>query len=179
MGKCHSRNVNLNERNIPNINLENEDDKSLNNINPDDVPNVIRKNRKTKARVTKVCDGDTIEVLFYVGDECAKLKIRFSGIDTPESRKYKNRTQLEIDAGLKCKEYVKSLLSDDGNDKMVYIVIEKWGKWGGRVIANVYLDEDLKRNISEILLNKKYAVEYDGGKKHVWTIDELKYILNN
>ena len=38
----------------------------------------------------------------------------------------------------------------------------KWGKYGGRVVADLYID---KRDYREYLEGKNFYVEYYGGKK--------------
>ena len=57
-------------------------------------------------RVTKVVDGDTIDVILDMGfDIMYKQRVRLFGIDTPESR---TRDKVEKKYGLKSKSFYKT-----------------------------------------------------------------------
>ena len=57
------------------------------------------------SKVTKVVDGDTIDVIIDLGfDIMYKSRVRLFGIDTPESR---TRDKIEKKYGLLSKQYLK------------------------------------------------------------------------
>ena len=64
------------------------------------------------AKVTRVVDGDTIDVILDLGfDVSLKARVRFFGIDAPESR---TRDAEEKMRGLESKTYVQNWI--DGHD---------------------------------------------------------------
>lgn len=117
-------------------------------------------------QVTRVIDGDTIE--FIIPDlpkELSKMKLRIEGIDTPENG---NRAKCEKEKLLakEAKDYAKSVINDAAD---VGITISKWDKYGGRVIGDLIVNG---RSFREIMLNKKLAKPYVGGKKESWCTKE-------
>ena len=59
-------------------------------------------------KVTKVVDGDTIDVILDMGfDIMYKQRVRLFGIDTPESR---TRDKVEKKYGLKAKKFLQDTL---------------------------------------------------------------------
>ena len=62
------------------------------------------------SKVTKVVDGDTIDVIIDLGfDIMYKSRVRLFGIDTPESR---TRDLVEKKYGLLSKEFLKTQLKE-------------------------------------------------------------------
>ena len=116
-------------------------------------------------KVTKVVDGDTIDVLLDMGfDIKYKSRVRLFGIDTPESR---TRNKVEKKFGLAAKAKLQSLL---GKDTVLKTTINKKGvdmkgKFG-RVLGD-FLIED--KSVATIMCETGHAVAYFGGNK-----DELK-----
>lgn len=151
----------------------------------ENVPYIPMKGEIIPAKVINVYDGDTLTVLYKYKKVYLKVKIRILGIDTPEKivRKSKDekktkRDLLEEQAGSKVANLVKRML--DG--KEIYIRIDKFDKYGGRVNAIVYIQQggskkDNWTTLHEYLIMKKYAMAYNGGKKEKWTTKQLKYIL--
>jgi endonuclease YncB( thermonuclease family) len=126
---------------------------------------LVEKNALTEKRqfdsfeILKVVDGDTIKIKVpELPVQLQKISIRILGIDTPEST-YRAKCQAEKTLALKVKEYLKNkvLMSDD-----VSLNIKGYGKYGGRILADVYLDGI---SVAEDLVSKDYAIPYDGGKK--------------
>ena len=116
-----------------------------------------------KCKVTRVVDGDTIDVDIPVGFGIikAKQRCRASGIDTPESR---TRNKAEKKLGLAAKVRMKELCA-----KECYIESLDGGKLDkyGRLLTNLYTLDGT--NICATLINEGHAVKYKGGKKkHVW-----------
>jgi hypothetical protein len=108
-------------------------------------------------RVIKVYDSDTITIasrLPYNDSPLYRFSIRLHGIDAPE---IKGKTPEEKAAAQVSKQALETLLLNK-NVTLRNLATEKYG----RVLANVYLDET---HVNQWLLDNKYAVPYDGGKK--------------
>lgn len=113
-------------------------------------------------KVTKVLDGDTIDVDLDLGFSISYSgRIRLSGIDTPESR---TKDLAEKKLGLEAKEYMKSLLD---NAKLVVIKTEKpdSSEKYGRILGQVFID-GLNISVNQMLIDNGYAWEYDGASKN-------------
>ena len=113
------------------------------------------------AEVTKIVDGDTIDVIIDLGfDILYKSRVRLFGIDTPESR---TRDKLEKTLGLESKEYLKSKLK---NATVVVVKTEKpdSSEKYGRILGWVYLDGNTK-SVNEEMIEEGYAWEYMGKTK--------------
>ena len=117
------------------------------------------------AKLQRVVDGDTIDATIDLGfDVFVKKRIRFAGINAPESR---TRDLEEKDKGLAAKDRVKNILEEN---KDFTLHSEEVGKFG-RVLGKIYLDKlDGKDCLTQICLNEqlvkeKHAVEYHGGKR--------------
>ena len=102
-------------------------------------------------------DGDTCNAkMLGVPDTLKKIKIRINGIDTPE---IKGECEREKKLAIEAKVFINDLIK---NSTVIYLKNLKWGKYGGRVVADLYID---KRDYREYLKGKNFYVEYYGGKK--------------
>ena len=113
----------------------------------------------------KIVDGDTIDAEIDLGfDIKVKKRIRFMGINAPESR---TRDLEEKAKGLAAKDRVKQLL--DGC-KNITLKSHGIGKFG-RCLGELHLDtidgqEKLTLvSLNELLINEGHATKYDGGKR--------------
>ena len=121
-----------------------------------------------RGKLERVVDGDTIDALIDVGfDIWVKKRIRYSGIDTWESR---TRDLAEKAKGLEAKARNKELL-EKVSSKSGYFRLKSHGvgKYG-RVLGEIFIeDKDGKLyNINETLINEGHAYIYDGGKKQIF-----------
>lgn len=111
--------------------------------------------------VKNVYDGDTIKLVDYTKQQpFNKISVRILGIDTPELKGAK--CKLEHNKGIQARDYLRGLLA-----KYPYrIEFKKWGKYGGRVLGNVWLNIN-KREVkaSKLLLDAGLAIPYHGKKK--------------
>ena len=125
--------------------------------------------------ITKVLDGDTIDVIIDLGFDLAKTeRVRIAGVDTPEKR---TRNLEEKALGIDATEWLKDKLEGaiDGDDDLV-IRTELVGGVGkyGRLLGWLYIgDSDLSLN--EQMITEGYAWAYDGGKKQK-DFEELREI---
>ena len=122
-----------------------------------------------RGKLERVVDGDTIDALIDVGfDIWIKKRIRYSGIDTWESR---TRDLAEKEKGLQAKARNKELL-EKVSSKSGYFRLKSHGvgKYG-RVLGEIFIEDTggKQYNINETLIAEGHAYIYDGGKKKVFT----------
>ena len=107
----------------------------LNKATMENTPEWNLTNRKFKAKVLKVYDGDTLWAAIYLERKVYRMKIRLAGIDTPEMKPpkdQKNRNE-EIKKAKEAKNYLEKLI---GN-KIVTINSEGLGKYG-RILGRIF-----------------------------------------
>jgi micrococcal nuclease len=123
-----------------------------------------------KGRVIRVYDGDTITIAAKVpllrNKEIYKFSIRLNRIDCPEI--ITTNTDEKI-----CGLRIRDLLSEKIMNKIVNIEILKTDKYG-RYLAEVSYK---KENISDWLLDNKYATLYNGAKKEEFNMGKYNNLL--
>ena len=105
-------------------------------------------------KVTKIVDGDTIDVLLDMGfDIKYQSRVRLFGIDTPESR---TRNKEEKVRGLLSKSYLKDAIK---KAKKLTIKTHKGSETGkfGRILGEVFADGV---NLNLKMCREGYAVQY-------------------
>ena len=122
-----------------------------------------------RGKLERVVDGDTIDALIDVGfDIWIKKRIRYSGIDTWESR---TRDLEEKAKGLEAKARNKELLMEVSS-KPGYFRLKSFGvgKYG-RVLGEIYIQDSNKNTIciNNQLINEGHAYIYEVGKKKLFT----------
>ena len=118
-----------------------------------------------KATLDRVIDGDTIDVNIDLGfDISVNKRVRFSGINTPESR---TRDLEEKKLGLAAKERVKSILNENESFVIESKEVGKYGRVLGEVFVKIVDEVETEEEISlnELLKTEGHAVEYHGGKR--------------
>ena len=122
-----------------------------------------------RGKLERVVDGDTIDALIDVGfDIWIKKRIRYSGIDTWESR---TRNLEEKAKGLEAKARNKELLMEVSS-KSGYFRLKSFGiGMYGRVLGEIYIEdkEGKQYNINKTLISEGHAYVYEGGKKKLFT----------
>ena len=122
-----------------------------------------------RGKLERVVDGDTIDALIDVGfDIWIKKRIRYSGIDTWESR---TRDLAEKAKGLEAKARNKELLLEvSENSGYFRLKSHGVGKYG-RVLGEIFIEdnEGKQYNINETLISEGHAYVYEGGKKKMFT----------
>lgn len=130
------------------------------------------------AEVTKVIDGDTVDVTVDLGFKVfTTTRVRLHGINTPESR---TRDKEEKVRGLAAKEYLKGLLElNDNKVKLQSLGLGKFGRCLGILKVSKLLKDSQENikvaeaddhqkdwyNINQQLIIDGHAVEYFGGKR--------------
>ena len=111
-----------------------------------------------KAEVTRVVDGDTIDVELDLGFSILmRARVRLLGIDTPESR---TRDLEEKKFGLAAKDYLKHWIEEQ---KYVMIESTEKGKFG-RVLGNVW-NPECTECVNVKIIEDHHAVPYKGQSK--------------
>jgi micrococcal nuclease len=115
-----------------------------------------------KIDVLRVIDGDTIDANIDLGfDVSVKKRIRFMGINTPESR---TRDKEEKKRGLAAKARVQELLSEADEVQLTSHGVGKFGRCLGEL--NLSNEDGLTMvNLNKRLIEEGHAVEYHGGKR--------------
>ena len=113
-----------------------------------------------RGKLLRVVDGDTIDAYIDLGfDVSIKKRIRFVGINTPESR---TRDLEEKARGLAAKDRVIEILNENNN---VFILkshgVGKYGRCLGELFVETLGDISLQKT----LINEGHAIEYKGGKR--------------
>ena len=112
-------------------------------------------------QVTKVVDGDTIDVVIDLGfDISFTTRVRLAGIDTPESR---TRDLAEKALGLESKKYLADRLKDVKNIVIKTEKINSTEKFG-RVLGWLYVNGD-GNSLNVEMIEKGYAWGYLGDTK--------------
>tara|TARA_Y100000766_G_scaffold224492_1_gene197115 strand:+ start:54 stop:455 length:402 start_codon:yes stop_codon:yes gene_type:complete len=112
-----------------------------------------------KCKVTRVVDGDTVDIDIDLGFGVwlHKERVRIYGIDTPESR---TRDKVEKRFGLLAKEFVKGFVKGSS----VILRTQKYDAKGkfGRILGDIVVDD---KSLSETMIQEHHAVAYHGQSK--------------
>ena len=117
-----------------------------------------------QATLLRVIDADTLDCDLDLGFGVwlRKQRVRFRGIDTPESR---TRNRAEKALGLAAKVRCQELMGESGDKFLLRTFLEK-GKFG-RILGEPLVGDGT--SVGEILVSEGHARIYFGGKKTPWT----------
>ena len=113
----------------------------------------------------KVVDGDTIDAKIDLGfDVSIKKRVRFLGVDTPESR---TRDLEEKARGLAAKDRLKNLLEGANEIQLKSHGVGKYGRCLGELHIDIVDGQEKMtlENVNQLLIKEGHAVEYFGGKR--------------
>ncbi len=115
----------------------------------------------TITKIDRVYDGDTLFAHVKGHDPIDKKPtgIRIRGIDTPEIRDKRPAVKKKA---LKAKAFVESEIK---KARKVHLYNISMKDKYGRMLANVFCD---RKDIAKMLLEKRLAKRYDGGRKPKW-----------
>ena len=115
--------------------------------------------------ITKVLDGDTIDVIIDLGfDLSKKERVRIAGVDTPEKRtRNLEEKALGIDATNWLKEKLEGAILGDDDLIISTELVGGMGKYG-RLLGWLYIG-DSPVSLNEQMITEGYAHAYDGGTK--------------
>jgi len=109
-------------------------------------------------KLLRVVDGDTIDVLVDLGfDTHVKKRIRFYGINAPESR---TRDKEEKKRGIAAKIRLMEILEGAPKLRCKSLGVGKYG----RILGIIYIDGNRKSVIDQ-LIEEGHGTEYYGGKR--------------
>jgi micrococcal nuclease len=118
-----------------------------------------------KIKLDRILDGDTIDAIIDLGfDIHVKKRIRFQGINAPESR---TKDLEEKAKGLAAKDRLKAILEGAGEIQLQSHGIGKYGRCLGELHVDVVDGKEqlTLANVNELLIKEGHAVEYHGGKR--------------
>ena len=118
-----------------------------------------------KIKLDRVIDCDTIDAQIDLGfDISVKKRIRFKGINTPESR---TRDLEEKARGLAAKDRLKAVLEGANEIHLKSYGVGKYGRCLGELHVDVVDGKEklTMENVNELLIKEGHAVKYDGGKR--------------
>ena len=115
--------------------------------------------QKYRWPVLRVIDGDTVKVrINSMPRELQLVSVRINGVDTPEKGR-RAKCSYERELSKKAKAFT-SLALEQAKD--IYFTNISYGKYGGRILATVYVDGF---NLGDMLINQNLAKPYFGKKK--------------
>ena len=118
--------------------------------------------------VTRVVDGDTIDVILDLGFSILhKCRVRLYGIDTPESR---TRNKDEKVRGKLASKFLEDSINDGTKIILRSKLKDSKGKYG-RVLGEVIVDDI---NINELMVKRYLAVKYYGQSKQDVETEHLR-----
>jgi endonuclease YncB( thermonuclease family) len=125
--------------------------------------------------ITKVLDGDTIDVTIDLGfDLYKKERVRVAGVDTPEKRtKDDEEKALGYDATHWLEEKLDGAIKGEDDLIIRTELVGGVGKYG-RLLGWLYIG-DAEVSLNEQMIAEGYAWAYDGGTKQK-NFEELKEI---
>jgi len=136
-------------------------------------------------KVVYVYDGDTVHIVFKMDNKLVKFNCRLAGLDTPEiapknstdekvkiqeagsavkSKKYllSKVTNIPIEKETMTKNEVKAFCAK--STKLVWVKCFNFDKYG-RLLVDLYDGPDSLVSFSKDMIEKKFAIGYDGGTK--------------
>ena len=125
-----------------------------------------------QAKVTDIYDGDTITVVIF-DHEYKKLKLRLAGLDTPEIKPFLSIPNRDLH--IECAKIVKTNVANIILDKIIDLELKGEDKYG-RLLGYVYYN---KKCINDMLIDKGYALPYDGKTKTEFSYYFLQNIILN
>jgi micrococcal nuclease len=107
--------------------------------------------------IVKIVDGDTVDLIIDLGfNILCKERIRLNRVDTPESNSKDEKEKL---LALEAKEFLSLWLTNQNDLKIKTAKDDKYGRYLGEIYGDQHLC------INDLLIEKGYAWEYDGGTK--------------
>ena len=114
--------------------------------------------------VTRVVDGDTVEFAapFLPAPLKPRLAVRVFGVDTPE-KGFRAKCDSEAKRGEAASAFTKKVISES---KTAKVAIIDWDKFGGRVLGDIILDNNV--SLRALLIQNGFSREYYGEAKQSW-----------
>lgn len=116
-------------------------------------PFVVAGGSQFESKVVKIYDGDTYHIVKEIEGTFYRFPARILGVNTAERR---TTCPIEKELDTKATKFVKDLIEN----KKVFVECEKHDMYG-RLLVHIYL-EDGKSMLSQLLIDKKLGIPYDG-----------------
>jgi endonuclease YncB( thermonuclease family) len=151
-----------------------------------DVPEFSLCGLTLRGKVVECYDADTCKIVLPVQNTLYKFTCRLSGIDTPEMKPKKDKPNRENEIvwakkaraellrlicpnntisfdnlDIKKDEVINILQS---NKRVITVKCSEFDKYG-RLLVELFDDDKMEKSYNNILVEKEFAVGYDGGKK--------------
>ena len=118
-----------------------------------------------KWKITRVVDGDTLEVSENFLPPELKLFVRLKNVDTPE-KSPRAKCAEEDKLAKQASEFTKNAVDQAmENGQEITFSELKWDKYGGRVLSEVKINN---RSLAQDLIKNGLGREYHGEKKQGW-----------
>jgi len=114
-----------------------------------------------ECKVVSVYDADTVTIALQWNNDIYKVKCRLLGIDSAEKR---TKNQDEKKVALDATKWLQNLILN----KIIWVKCGKWGKYGGRMLGELYVDKkdiNTGTSINNLIVKNGFAYYYDGKKK--------------
>lgn len=113
-----------------------------------------------EAQLTRVIDGDTVDAMIDLGFSTHRsIRIRFYGINTPESR---TRDKAEKKRGKAATARLVEILEAESGKFIIQSL--GVGKYG-RCLGVLFTESLGETSVQQTLINEGHGVEYFGGKR--------------
>ena len=141
------------------------------NLTFDKTPTFTLEGKKTKVKILKIYDGDTLWLGIKLHGRFYKFKVRMMGYDSPEIKPRLDtpNRELVIKKAIEAKTYLENLI----NNKIVDAEFFKFDKYG-RPLCNLYIKDTNSylpcRNkvcVNTLMVRNSYGYTYMGGKKRM------------
>lgn len=141
----------------------------------DNLPEFSFEGLSAWAKCVNCYDGDSARVVFIYNNKLVKCTVRMLGYDAPE---LKGTSGIEHQQALDAKYHLTRLLklneplvnhSTDVKDRLVFIKMGKWDKYG-RLLATIFhndINTDFSHSINAQIMSLPGSHPYDGGTK-IW-----------
>lgn len=121
----------------------------------------------TLAKVVEVYDGDTVRLVFRYRGALVQYRVRMLGYDSPEMKPPRNQPNREAEVA--AARAARAALELIALNKVLVADLGAFDKYG-RVLATVYLTNDLEARdgavcVNEWMVSQGHGVSYAGGTK--------------
>ena len=132
-----------------------------------DVPLFSLNNQRFIAKIVNIYDGDSFKANIFLNGKIVKFNCRANGYDSPEkrpSRKIEENKRNEIiSKALEAREYFEKMVTSTENG-FVILECKNFDKYG-RLLADVYLDDEKNTFVNKEMIAGGHGYEYHGGTK--------------
>jgi len=149
-----------------------EHDDHLSSIDHTKLPDVPRQGEEVTCFAFSIHDGDSVHIIYRVGNTPVRTSIRVLGIDTPELHPGHITDPILKQAQQAAGEKARQFLASRIEKKLIKIHMVKPDKFGGRVDGFI-TDPETGENLSELMVKLGYGKPYNGEKKSEWTLEQL------